>query len=393
VLAVLAGGVFQFALGGCENGGPGSRQAEARRAAVALDAPPAGRLADGAADGGADRNGALVTTAVVPEARGLDSLLLAEAYERAARFPRIQSLLVARHGDLLGEQYFNGASAQRVANIKSASKSVISTLVGIAIAEGHLDGLDQPVLPFFPELADVNPDPRIHQVTIGDLLSMRAGLESTSSRNYGAWAASGNWVRDALRRPFVEEPGGTMVYSTGNTHVLSAILTRATGESTLAYARRVLFQPMGITLSPWTRDPQGVYLGGNEMGLRPREMLVYGELYRNQGRHEGTRLLSAEWIRDSWVQRGTSRFNGHGHGLGWWIREYAGRDVYFAWGHGGQYVFVVPELEMVVVATTNPAGGRQGAPTRALHDLLQDVLIPAAEKGAGGTEAPLPRTL
>jgi CubicO group peptidase (beta-lactamase class C family) len=82
------------------------------------------------------------------------------------------------------------------------------------------------------------------------------------------------------------------------------------------------------------------------MGLLPREMLAYGELYRNGGVHEGRRLVDEAWIRDSWVQRGTSRFNGHGHGLGWWIREYAGYDVFFAWGHGGQYIFLVPELEM-----------------------------------------------
>jgi CubicO group peptidase (beta-lactamase class C family) len=317
-----------------------------------------------------------------PPSVGIDSVLLEEAYARAAEMPRLYSLLVARHGTLEGEAYFNGAGPRRIANIKSASKSVISTLVGIAIEEGRLEGLDQRVLDLLPEYRGVNEDPRIEQLTVGNLLSMQAGLQSTSSGNYGGWVASRDWVRDALRRPFVEEPGGRMVYSTGNTHILSAILTRATGRSTLAWAREALFEPLGISLAPWTRDPQGIYLGGNEMGLLPREMLAYGELYRNGGVHEGRRLVDEAWIRDSWVQRGTSRFNGHGHGLGWWIREYAGYDVFFAWGHGGQYIFLVPELEMTVVSTSNPLGGRRGAPTRALHDLLETVLIPAAVRGA-----------
>jgi CubicO group peptidase (beta-lactamase class C family) len=313
---------------------------------------------------------------------GIDSVLLDEAFARAAEMPRLYSLLVARHGTLEREAYFNGAGPRRIANIKSASKSVISTLVGIAIEEGHLEGLDQLVLDILPEYRGASDDPRLEELTIGQLLSMQAGLQSTSSGNYGGWVASRDWVRDALRRPFVEEPGGRMVYSTGNSHVLSAILTRATGKSTLAWAREALFQPLGITLSPWTRDPQGIYLGGNEMGLLPREMLVYGELYRNGGLHDGRRLVPEAWIQGSWIQRGTSRFNGHGHGLGWWIREYAGHDVFFAWGHGGQYIFLVPELELTVVTTSNPVGGRGGAPTRALHELLETVLIPAAERGA-----------
>lgn len=313
-----------------------------------------------------------------PRAEGLDPDLLDQAFAEAARFPRIQSLLVARNGTLLREAYFNGGGPQRIANIKSASKSVLSTLVGIAIQEGHLTGLDQRVLPFFPELEGVNPDPRLQTLTVGHLLSMQAGLQSTSSGNYGAWAASSNWVRDALRRPFVADPGTQMVYSTGNSHVLSAILTRATGQSTLAFARRALFAPLGITLGPWTRDPQGVYLGGNEMGLRAREMFRFGELHRLGGTLEGQTIISSEWIDDAWTQRGTSRFNGHGHGLGWWIRNYAGYEVRFAWGHGGQYVFIVPDLGLTVVTTSIPEGGRGSAPTRAIHDLLERVIIPAA---------------
>lgn len=296
--------------------------------------------------------------------------------------PRLRSLLVARHGELVREAYYNGADANARTNIKSASKSILSALVGIAIAEGHFTGLDQPIAPLFPEYTAADADPRMAGVTVGTLLSMQAGLEPTSFGNYGSWVSSGNWVRNALTRPFVDEPGGRMLYSTGSSHILSAALTRATGMSTLVYARSRLFEPLGIELRGWTTDPQGVYFGGNEMRLRPRELLAFAELYRRGGTHEGRQIVPAAWIRDSWTQRTTSRFNGHGYGLGWWIRERRGYDVYFAWGYGGQYAFIVPELELTVVTTSDAVSAREGGHNRALHDLLTNVLIPAAERGA-----------
>ncbi|NJD08978.1 MAG: serine hydrolase, partial [Gemmatimonadetes bacterium] len=217
----------------------------------------------------------------------MDSLTLAQAWARAAVLPRLHSLLVARHGELLGERYYHGYTAARRANIKSASKSIISALVGIAIAEGKLSGLDQPIAPFFQPDLPSQPDARLQQITIEHLLSMRSGLEPTSFGNYGEWVSSRNWVRYVLRQPFADVPGGRMLYSTGSTHLLSALLTRATGMSTFAYARDRLMRPLGIELASWTRDPQGVYFGGNEMALRPRELLRFGERYRNAGRYQG----------------------------------------------------------------------------------------------------------
>ncbi len=133
-------------------------------------------------------------------------------------------------------------------------------------------------------------------MTVGNLLSMQAGLERTSGGNYGAWISSRNWVRDALRRPFVADPGGPMLYSTGSTHLLSAILTKASGQSTLQLAREWL-GPAGVRVTDWERDPQGIYLGGNQMAMTPRSLLAFGDLYRRGGTAEdGTRILSADWI-------------------------------------------------------------------------------------------------
>lgn len=325
--------------------------------------------------------------ASAPDA-GLDSVLLAQAYARAAELPRLRSLLVARNGELLAERYYNGATAARRTNIKSASKSVLSALVGIAIAEGKLEGVDQPIAPFFPRDIPGNADPRIRDITIAHLLSMRAGLEPTSFGNYGDWVSSRNWVRYVLSRPFVDDPGGRMLYSTGSTHLLSAILTRATGMSTLAYAREKLGRPLGIEIPGWTTDPQGIYFGGNEMSLRPRDLFAFGELYRNGGRANGRQVVPASWVEDSWTTRTTSPFNGYGYGLGWWQRTSGAHDVRFAWGYGGQYVFIVPALALTVVMTSDAGSERDGSHNRALHALLGAYLVPAAERGRAGVAAP-----
>ncbi len=316
-----------------------------------------------------------------PVTHGLDPALLADVYARAAARPRLRSLLVERQDTLVREAYFHGATAVRRANIKSASKSIVSALVGIAIADGKLKGLDQPIAPFFPRYIGPSADPRLRRLTVGDLLSMRAGLEPTSFGSYGDWVESRNWVRYVLTRPFVDQPGGRMLYSTGNTHLLSAILTQATGMSTLAYARSRLMQPLGIELAPWTRDPQGIYFGGNEMVLRPRDLLRLGELYLHRGRFGGRQLVPAAWIADEWTPRTTSPFNGYEYGLGWWHRRSGAHDVYFAWGAGGQYLFLVPDLQLIAAMTSAANDGHDHEHNRALHALL-DELVQAAERGA-----------
>jgi len=138
----------------------------------------------------------------------------------AARLPRLQSLLVSRHGSLVFEYYAKGAGPARLTNVKSVSKSIISTLVGIAIDRHILESINQPIARFFPGLTQ-DRDPRKARITLEDLLTMRAGLESTSFDNYGAWVRSPNWVTYVLDQPLVSEPGTAMEYSTGNTHLLS----------------------------------------------------------------------------------------------------------------------------------------------------------------------------
>jgi CubicO group peptidase (beta-lactamase class C family) len=315
---------------------------------------------------------------------GLNAARLEETLARAAKLPNLHSLLVARDGAELVGHVFRGPGLDRPVNVKSVSKSVIAALAGIAIERDVLQGVDQRVLPLLDGLVPADADPRVALITVDHLLTMRAGLERTSGRNYGRWVASDNWIRYALARPFVDEPGGRMLYSTGSYHLLSAVLTRAAGSSTLALARDWLGDPLQIAVPPWTRDPQGFYLGGNNMMLAPRALLRFGELHRLGGIYEGRRVLPGSWIEASWTPRVRSPFTGHTYGYGWFIARARGHLVAYAWGYGGQMIYVVPDLGLTVVMTsdaTSPSG-RSGY-VRQLHDLLAQGIVAAAERGSG----------
>ena len=305
------------------------------------------------------------------------SASLESASAAAGQLPRLRSLLVSWRGTLVLERYFGGARAAQPANIKSASKSVISALVGIAIARNLLEGVDQPIADFFPQLAQ-DREAQKREITIEDLLTMRSGLESTSGRGYGAWVQSANWVRYALTRPLIAEPGTRVEYSTGNSHLLSAIISKAAGTTTWQFAQEQLAKPLGFSLARWPQDPQGVFFGGNEMLMTPRQMIRFGELYENEGQAGGRRLLPQSWIAQSIVPRGRSRWgNDREYGYGWWIRAMAGHNAYYAWGYGGQFIFVIPGLDLVVVTTSRSDVSRERRDhLGAIYDLVEQ-LIPA----------------
>jgi CubicO group peptidase (beta-lactamase class C family) len=300
---------------------------------------------------------------------------LAAARKAAAEIPRLHSLLVTWRGERILEHY---ATPRRSGptNVKSASKSVVSALVGIAIDRKLIKSVRQPIVDFFPELRK-DPDPRKQRITIEDLLTMRQGLESTSFDDYGSWVRSRNWVRYVLERPVLSEPGTTMEYSTGSTHLLSAILTKATRRSTWEFAQEALGKPLGITVPRWMRDPQGIFFGGNEMILTPRQMSAFGELYLNRGRAKGRQVVPEAWVASSCDGRGRSRFNPDQlYGYGWWIRDFAGHEACFAWGYGGQYIIVFPDLQLVVVTTSaTTAGEERRGHRRLIFDLVETHIL------------------
>ena len=305
---------------------------------------------------------------------------LQPAVARVGQLPRMRSLLVSVDGRLEVEQYFHGAAAHRAANLKSASKTIISLLVGIAIDQGHIDSVDTPIDQFFPEYLD---DPDKSRITVEDLLTMRAGLETTSNRNYGRWVQSGNWVEHVLSRPLLAAPGTQMIYSTGSTHLLSAIITKASGMDTHRFARRYLGEPMGISVPRWTADPQGILFGGNEMSMTPRDMLAIGEMYLNCGRVGTRQIVSEDWVHTSIRTHATRDWRPERtYGYGWWVREVDGHDAFYAWGYGGQFIYVVPGLRLVAVMTSSPnPGDGLRAHRQSLYDLMEEEIVPAVAAG------------
>ena len=309
-----------------------------------------------------------------------DSLSLQKIEDRAAGINSVTSLIIQQNGEQITERYFNGMGHGETTNIKSASKSIISLLVGIAIEEGYIEGVDQPIGSYFPDYFAANPDSVKENITIKNLLTMRSGLETTSFHNYGRWVVSDNWVHFALDQPMEARPGGDMVYSTGTSHLLSVIITRATGMSTKAFARQYLFGPMGITVGGWDRDPQGNYMGGNNLALRPADMLKIGRMVLNGGRYEGNRIISEQWLTDSFRTYTRSNYNPYNYGYMWWKKPVGGYQVHFAWGYGGQYIFMIPKLDAVVVIT---GALQQATDSRSYKDpvftLLREQVIPFVE--------------
>ena len=332
----------------------------------------------------ADGKPAQAQTAAPPvQTEGLEPAAMAAVVEQARALPNLHAVIVARDGEVLAEHRLRGPGLDQPVNIKSASKTVLSALVGIAIDRGVLSGTDQKIAPLLASDLPADGDPRLQEIEVGHLLSMQAGLGRTSGQYYGAWVTSPNWVRHALARPFDDDPGGRMIYSTGTSHLMSATLTRAAGASTHSLARDWLAAPLGVTIPPWLRDPQGIYFGGNDMMMSPRDLLRFGELYRLGGEIEGRRILPAAWIEESWTPRTRSPWSGHAYGYGWFTKQAAGHDVHFAWGYGGQMLFVVPSLDLTVVMISDPSPRpREESHVSELHALLDGGIIPAAIAGA-----------
>ncbi|QTF94420.1 MAG: serine hydrolase [Halomonas sp. BM-2019] len=296
--------------------------------------------------------------------------------DEAARLERLHAVVVAERGEIRFERAYGGPGVDRPANIKSLSKTVLAALVGAAIEAGVIDSPDRPAADLLGDRVPAEADPRVREITVGHLLSLQAGLERTSGGNYAAWVASSDWVRDALSRPFVDEPGGRMLYSTGSSHLLSAALTRAGGESTLALARRLLGEPLEIAIPEWPRDPQGIYFGGNDMQLSPRALVRIGELYRQDGVIDGTRVLPEGWVEASWTPRGTSPWTGDGYGYGWFITELAGERAYYGRGFGGQALYVIPDRALTIAVTSDPHPPSPGGQfQQELHALVEGMLV------------------
>lgn len=275
-----------------------------------------------------------------------------ENLRRAALdLPQLHAILVQRGDDLLLAEAPRGRGLDRAANIKSCSKSLLALILGTAIQRAEVPGLSATLAEIAPDLIPSDATAGAADLTLSDLVTLRAGLQGTSGGNYGAWVGSGNWVAYALRQPRIAPNGGWMIYSTGTTHVLGAALSVATDQSLRDLARERLGEPLGIDIPDWTRDPQGFHFGGNEMALTPQAMLRVALVMRDGGRFAGTQVIPADWVAESQTVRTRSPFSGLGYGLGWFI---SASGWIIARGYGGQIIAANPGRSLAVAITSDP---------------------------------------
>jgi CubicO group peptidase (beta-lactamase class C family) len=328
-----------------------------------------------------------------PEAQGLDAKALAEAADvirAGVLYPKVHALLVIRHGVLAFEEYFNGAKVEGLHTLQSVTKSFTSALIGIALARGEIKSLDERVLDFFPDLDGIaNLDDRKRSIRIRDLLTMRSGTDYQESGPASPHEQLNRlfrgWDKFYLDRPMVQPPGTGFQYDSGGVILLSAILKSRTGLHADAYAAKHLFPALNITRWYWHRNAEGHAHAGGGLSLTARDMAKLGQLYLDKGRWGGVQVLPASWIEESFrmhvdlTQQGQPPF---GYGYLWWIGapdpKGAGREmVSFARGRFGQYIFVVPEHDMVVAIQ---AQIQPGIEQSKLMQLFYDRILPVVRR-------------
>jgi CubicO group peptidase (beta-lactamase class C family) len=295
-------------------------------------------------------------TEISPELVRMDSTILDNMiYDVENNYYGVYSILVIRNGFIVKEWYDLFASSDYLFRLYSVSKSVTSILVGIALDKGYISSLDELVLDYFPDKDIANVDARKEAITIEHLLTMTTGLfwpeyyPYEDHRNpYNTWKASEDHVEFVLNRTMIAAPGETFNYNTGATHLLSAIIQRATNMSTSDFADQYLFGPLGIEHSIWLQDPQGVSCGGDGLFLRTRDMAKLGYLFLKGGRWGGKQIVSESWVRKSTSPLIYLDINS-GYGYQWWVNPYS--NCYRALGYGGQQINVYYTRDLLIMFT------------------------------------------
>ena len=314
-----------------------------------------------------------------PVEEGIDPTGLMAAVDSAESLGYVRSLLVLRNGRLVQEEYFGTASRSTVFDLHSVTKTVTALVVGMAVDDGALD-VDDLMVDWLPP-DDVRPD---HAgITVDHLLTMTSGIEWSDEVNFRPWLESGRPVGYVLDQPVVAAPGEEFIYATGGSHLLSAIVGEAIGGSTLAFAEERLLDPLGITEGYWIFIG-GQPLGGAGLAMQARDMARLGQLVLQGGRSGDRQLVSQRWIDEAFVERvdlPVSEGFGAGQGYGYQVWTEAGnpRSVVMI-GFGGQFVWMVPEFDLVVVATSqwSTSGFENSADqTNAVSRIIRDLIIPA----------------
>lgn len=319
-----------------------------------------------------------------PAGLGLNESMVEAALTEAGKKEFINSILIIRNGKIAAEKYYNGGNLNSYQTVRSVSKSFLSALVGIAVNKGILQ-LDQKMINFFPEYNLPSNDSRINDITLEHLLTMKGGIKGDVDA-YFKFTLSSNWIKTIIELPLDFAPGSKTQYSTAGTHLISGMLSKASGMSTLEFAKKYLFEPAGIVIKEWARDPQGIYFGGNDMFFTTRNMAALGLLYLNNGKLNGQLIVQEEWVKSSLLYSGGSTgvwgsLSKAGYGYLWWLGQLAGRKIFLAIGHGGQFIICVPEINMIIAATSNPFLDWviSDEHERAVIQIVSDYIIPSVK--------------
>jgi CubicO group peptidase (beta-lactamase class C family) len=326
-----------------------------------------------------------------PKALGMDDSLLAKAARTIEQEGlAVHSMLVIRNGAIVTERYYSPYEQGTKHDLHSVTKSVISALVGIAIDKGFIGSVEDPVLSYFPDHIP-HGDPRRDALTLEHLLTMSSGLGQTEILEM---LQSEDAVQHVLNLEMTSQPGAIWDYNDGNYHILSAILQQATGMSALEFAQAHLCAPLDISDVTWGSDQNGITMGGWGLWMTPRDMAKIGLLYLNEGVWEGEQIVPAEWVHGSVERQFQIEEPGEPwalhYGYGWWVHDIG---AFAAHGSGGQFIYVIPDLDVVVVFT----GGLNALDFVEPELLIRDYVMPAVVSSASpggtrGTEFRIPAT-
>ena len=304
----------------------------------------------------------------------------------------VRAVIVAVGDRTVFEKYSSGGP-EDYHYVFSVTKSVASTLVGIAVDEGLLR-MDQTLAELLPDYAGAM-DLQVGATTLEQLLTMTGGFPDSRAVDAGDFTPTSDWVALCLQSA-VAPPGQQFAYSDVGAHLVGAVLVRATGRSVLQYAREKLFDPLGIPSIPsaeplldpidntyeaagftWGIDPQGIHTASFNLAIRPLDMLAIGSLFLHQGRWRGMQVVSEDWVRQATAADAPGRSESEEYGYLWWIGTADGSPAYFAGGFGGQLIEVVPDRDLVVVVSTAVGDGASGTSISRLTDMVDEVIAPA----------------
>ncbi len=308
-----------------------------------------------------------------PEDQGMDSQKLADMLDAVQqKHLDLHSLLVIRNGYLVSETYFGSYQPDTPHELWSCTKSFVATLIGIAIDKGYIDGTDQRIIDYFPGQVFANSGAQKDDMTLEDVLTMTTGLDwqETDSAFRGMYQ-SPDWVEYVLDLPMVQPAGSGFRYCSGCSHLLTAILQKATGMNPRDFAEQHLFAPLGISNARWDTDSEGVPIGGWGLQITPRDMSKLGYLYLHGGRWDGGQIVSSGWVEAA-TQKHVDSDSDLGYGYQWWT--YPSYGAYIAIGLYGQVIFVVPDDDLIVVATADVDG------SEAIFQLIEQYIIPSMEQ-------------